>query len=46
MRDEGPRYDPALAHKCIDWALELFNRKLGSGDLNAETDQSFQESRH
>jgi carboxymethylenebutenolidase len=46
MRDEGPRYDPALAHKCIDWALELFNRKLGWGDLNAEADQSFQESRH
>lgn len=46
MRDEGPRYDPALAHKCIDLALELFHRKLGWGDLATETDKSFQETRH
>lgn len=46
MRDEGPRYDPALAHKCIDWTLEIFHRKLGWGDLAAEPDGSFQESRH
>lgn len=46
MRDEGPRYDPALAHKCYDLALELFHRKLGWGDLVAELDKSFQESRH
>jgi len=46
MRDEGPRYDPALAHKCYDLALELFHRKLGWGDLVAEPDKSFQESRH
>jgi carboxymethylenebutenolidase len=46
MRDEGPRYDPALAYKCYGLALELFNRRLGWGDLNAEEDKSFQESRH
>src|SRR5205823_5329770 len=27
MRDEGPRYDPALAHLCYTLVLELFNRK-------------------
>lgn len=28
MRDEGYRYDPALAHLCFGLALELFHRKL------------------
>ena len=46
MRDEGPRYDPALAYKCYGLALELFHRRLGWGDLNAVEDKSFQESRH
>jgi len=32
LRDEGPRYDPALALQCYGLALELFHRKLGSGD--------------
>jgi carboxymethylenebutenolidase len=32
LRDEGPRYDPALALSCYGLALELFHRKLGSGD--------------
>jgi carboxymethylenebutenolidase len=32
MRDEGPRYDPALARVCYDLMLELFKRKLGDGD--------------
>jgi carboxymethylenebutenolidase len=31
MRDEGPRYDPALAALCWGWVLELFHRKLGEG---------------
>lgn len=35
LRDEGPRYDPALARICYDLALELFHRKLGEGDLRA-----------
>jgi carboxymethylenebutenolidase len=28
MRDEGYRHDPALAHLCYNWALELFHRTL------------------
>jgi carboxymethylenebutenolidase len=28
MRDEGPRYDPALSRLCWGLALELFHRKL------------------
>ena len=43
LRDEGPRYDPALAHLSFTLVLELFARKLHAGDLpaakvgNAET---------
>ena len=45
LRDEGPRYDPALALTCYGLALELFKRKLGEGDLPVTpTGQS--ESRH
>jgi carboxymethylenebutenolidase len=33
LRDEGPRYDPALAFQCYGLALELFHRKLGPGDV-------------
>lgn len=32
LRDEGPRYDPALARTCYAMVLELFKRKLGDGD--------------
>jgi carboxymethylenebutenolidase len=32
MRDEGARYDPAVARICYGLALELFQRKLGEGD--------------
>ena len=28
MRDEGPRYDPALARQCYELAFELFHRRL------------------
>jgi carboxymethylenebutenolidase len=31
MRDEGPRYDPALAYHCYGLVLELFHRRLASG---------------
>jgi carboxymethylenebutenolidase len=31
MRDEGYRYDPALAHLCYGLALDLFHRKLALG---------------
>jgi carboxymethylenebutenolidase len=33
LRDEGPRYDPALALQCWGLVLELFHRRLGWGDL-------------
>ncbi|MCX5721150.1 MAG: dienelactone hydrolase family protein [Nitrospirae bacterium] len=32
LRDEGPRYDPAVARICYDMVVELFRRKLGEGD--------------
>ncbi len=28
MRDEGYRYDPALAHLCYGWVFDLFHRRL------------------
>jgi carboxymethylenebutenolidase len=28
LRDEGPRYDPALARLCQAFALELFRSRL------------------
>jgi carboxymethylenebutenolidase len=31
MRDEGPRYDPALAYHCYGLVVELFNRRLARG---------------
>ncbi len=33
LRDEGPRYNAALAQICYWMALELFKRKLGFGDI-------------
>ena len=35
LRDEGVRYDPALALTCYRMAIDLFKRKLGDGDLPA-----------
>jgi carboxymethylenebutenolidase len=32
LRDEGPRYDPALARLSYALVLELFHRRLGQGD--------------
>jgi carboxymethylenebutenolidase len=31
MRDEGPRYDPALAFHCWGMVFELFHRRLAEG---------------
>jgi carboxymethylenebutenolidase len=31
MRDEGPRYDPAMARICWGLILEMFHRKLCVG---------------
>jgi carboxymethylenebutenolidase len=46
LRDEGPRYDPALAVTCSRLVIDLFNRKLGEGDLPAEPDGQAGETRH
>ncbi|MDE3196611.1 MAG: dienelactone hydrolase family protein [Acidobacteriota bacterium] len=32
LRDEGPRYDPALASLCMGFAHEMFHRRLHGGD--------------
>ena len=46
LRDEGPRYDPALAMKSYALALELFKRKLGEGDLPAADSNAAKETKH
>jgi len=46
MRDEGPRYDPAIAFQCWGMVLELFHRRLGWGDIDAPTSGAAAESRH
>lgn len=33
IRDEGPRYNPALAQQCYAIAVEMFKRRLTEGDL-------------
>src|SRR6185503_16428509 len=33
MRDEGHRYDPALAKICYEMTFELFGRRLQMGNL-------------
>jgi carboxymethylenebutenolidase len=40
MRDEGPRYDPALALTCYRLAVDLFKRKLGEGDGSSSQGES------
>jgi len=46
MRDEGPRYDPALALSCYRMVIDLFKRKLGEGDLSADASAATGETRH
>lgn len=36
IRDEGPRYNAALAQQCYAIALEMFHRRLGEGDLGED----------
>ena len=36
MRDEGNRYDPALARICYNLVIEIFQRRLGEGDLPSQ----------
>ncbi|MBV9124308.1 MAG: dienelactone hydrolase family protein [Planctomycetes bacterium] len=45
MRDEGPRYDPALALICYRLVIDLMKRKLGEGDLPVQA-QAAAETRH
>jgi len=44
LRDEGPRYDPALALTCYRMTLDLFKRKLAEGDLSVAAADT--ETRH
>ena len=46
LRDEGPRYDPALAMQSYALAIELFKRKLGEGDLPAAESNAAKETKH
>jgi carboxymethylenebutenolidase len=46
LRDEGPRYDPALSLACYRLVIDLFKRKLGEGDLPAEPSTQAGETRH
>ena len=46
MRDEGHRYDPALALQSYGLALELFRRKLGEGDLPVGDVGGLTETKH
>ena len=46
LRDEGPRYDAALAYQCYGLVFELFHRKLGYGDLGAADLAGVGETRH
>lgn len=46
LRDEGPRYDPALALACYRLAIDLFKRKLGEGDLPVAAPAQPGETRH
>ncbi|MGB4813242.1 MAG: dienelactone hydrolase family protein [Methylophilaceae bacterium] len=46
LRDEGLRFDPALFRLGLDLVLELFNRKLGWGDINSDAENTVSESRH
>src|SRR5450755_815930 len=44
MRDEGYRYDPALAHLCYGMLLEVFHRRLAIGGSVSAASSS--ETRH
>lgn len=46
MRDEGPRFDPALALNCWGMVLELFQRRLGWGDIDESNKSEYVESKH
>jgi carboxymethylenebutenolidase len=45
LRDEGPRYDPALTLQCLGLAFELFHRRLSGGDLTSSAPASAENRR-
>jgi carboxymethylenebutenolidase len=45
LRDEGPRYDPALAMTGYRMAIDLFARKLGEGDLSDDSSSAGESKR-
>lgn len=45
LRDEGPRYDPALAYSLYGVVLAFFHRRLSEGDQQVESSAAA-ESRH
>jgi len=46
LRDEGHRYDPALALTCYQMAISLFKRKLGEGDQHIIATDGPAETKH
>jgi len=46
MRDEGHRYDPAIALQCYQMVIELFKRKLGEGDQRYTESTGAMETKH
>jgi carboxymethylenebutenolidase len=46
MRDEGHRYDPALAHLCYSLAFDLFHRNLAIGTATSSEAKHPPETKH
>ncbi len=46
MRDEGYRYDPALALQCYGFLFELFHRRLALGFPQSQSAAGAPESKH
>jgi carboxymethylenebutenolidase len=46
LRDEGYRYDPALALQCYGFLFELFHRRLALGLSESEPPAAIPESKH
>lgn len=45
IRDEGHRYDPALAAICMAMVMEMFKRRLGEGDHTPARSQTSEPDR-
>ena len=46
MRDEGYRYDPALAHLCYSFVFDLFHRHLAVGAVGSSETKNPPETKH